>query len=43
MCGRMTKRSPGVTLTVVGLALVVAVLGGMAIFLHFYAAGNCGE
>ncbi len=41
--GRKTGRSPTATIAVVVLAAVVAVVGSVAIFLHFYAAGNCGE
>lgn len=43
LSARKTGRSPTVTVAVVVLAAVVAVLGGAAIFLHFFIAGNCGE
>lgn len=43
LTGRKTGRSPTATIAVVVLAAVIAVVGGLAIFLHFYAAGNCGE
>lgn len=43
VAGRKTRRSPTLTIVVVALAAVVAVLGGAAIFLHFYIAGDCGE
>jgi hypothetical protein len=41
--GIRTGRSLIVTIAVVVVAAVVALLGGTAIFLHFFAAGNCGE
>ncbi len=40
---RITKRSLGVTVTVIAAAAVLAGLGGIAIFGHFFGAGHCGE
>lgn len=41
--GRIAGRSQTLTIVIVVLAGTVSVVGGAGIFLHFFAAGNCGE
>jgi hypothetical protein len=43
LSGGKTGRSPVATVVVLLLAAVVTLLGGAAIWLHFFAVGNCGE
>lgn len=43
LVGRRTGRSAILTGAVVALTTVIALIGGVAIWLHFFAAGDCGE
>ena len=43
LSGAKTARSRGVIVSIALLAAVVTVIGGVAIWIHFFIAGNCGE
>jgi hypothetical protein len=41
--GRKTHRTPGIVITALVLALLLTLLGGALVLLHFYGLGDCGE